>query len=59
MRPAILNPLFAEARSLKGVGVKIEKLMAKAVGREGEDARVLDLVFHLPSGIIDRPISRN
>jgi ATP-dependent DNA helicase RecG len=54
MRPAILNPLFAEARSLKGVGAKLEKLIAKATAREGEEARVLDLVFHLPSGIIDR-----
>ncbi len=54
MRPAILNPLFAEARSLTGVGAKLEKLIAKATAREPEAARVLDLVFHLPSGIVDR-----
>ncbi|MGQ0741248.1 MAG: ATP-dependent DNA helicase RecG [Alphaproteobacteria bacterium] len=53
MRPAILNPLFAEARTLPGVGAKTEKLIARAVGRN-EGARVLDLVFHLPSGLIDR-----
>src|SRR5882672_7245643 len=52
MRPAILNPLFAEARVLTGVGPKIEKLIAKALGTE--TPRVLDLAFHLPSGLTDR-----
>ena len=54
MRPAILKSLFADARTLTGVGPKLEKLMAKAVGRAPEPARVIDLIFHLPSGIIDR-----
>ncbi len=54
MRPVILNSLFAEARSLKGVGAKLEKLMAKATARGPEGARIIDLVFHLPAGIIDR-----
>ena len=31
MRPAILYPLFAETRSLPGVGPKLEKLIAKAL----------------------------
>src|SRR5215471_3210101 len=53
MRPPILNPLFAEARSLTGVGPKIEKAIAKALKREGP-ARILDLAFHLPSSLIDR-----
>src|SRR5258706_10134065 len=52
MRPAILNPLFAEVRVLTGVGPKIEKLIAKALGTE--TPRVLDLAFHLPSGLTDR-----
>jgi len=30
MRPAILFPLFAETRTLSGVGPRIEKLIAKA-----------------------------
>ena len=34
MRPPILNPLFVEARTLKGVGPKVEKLIAKG-GRHG------------------------
>jgi ATP-dependent DNA helicase RecG len=54
MRPAILNPLFAEARVLPGVGPKIEKLIAKALGVEGRGPRVLELCFHLPISLIDR-----
>jgi ATP-dependent DNA helicase RecG len=53
MRPAILNPFFAEARGLTGVGPKIEKAIAKALGIEGPP-RILDLAFHLPSSLIDR-----
>src|SRR5215471_16053539 len=52
MRPPILNTLFADVRVLSGVGPKIEKLIAKAVGRE--HARVVDLAFHLPASLIDR-----
>ena len=51
MRPSELNPLFASATTLKGVGAKIAPLLDKLVGRE---ARVIDLLFHLPSGGIDR-----
>jgi len=54
MRPAILNRLFAEARVLPGIGPKIEKLIAKALGTGARPPRVLDLVFHLPAGLIDR-----
>ncbi len=52
MRPAILNTLFKDARNLPGVGPKVEKLIGKVVGRM--PPRCLDLVFHLPAGIIDR-----
>jgi ATP-dependent DNA helicase RecG len=54
MRPAILNPLFAALTSLSGVGPKLEKLFARLLGREDEAARVVDLLFHLPSGFVDR-----
>jgi ATP-dependent DNA helicase RecG len=54
MRPSILNPLFAEARTLTGVGPRIEKLIAKALGCEGRPPRVLDLAFHLPFSVVDR-----
>jgi ATP-dependent DNA helicase RecG len=49
MRPAILFPLFAEIRTLPGVGPKLEKLIAKVAG-----PRVVDLVFDLPAGVVDR-----
>ena len=58
MRPAKLAPLFATVRSLKGVGPKVERLLNKLVGprHEGAHARVIDLVWHLPVGVIDRPV---
>ncbi len=49
MRPAILFPLFAETLSLPGVGPRLEKLIAQVAGK-----RLKDLVFHLPTGVIDR-----
>jgi ATP-dependent DNA helicase RecG len=52
MRPSILNPLFAEITTVKGIGEKISKLFAKLL--HVENARLLDVLFHVPSGIIDR-----
>jgi ATP-dependent DNA helicase RecG len=52
MRPPLLNPLFASLTSLPGVGSRLEKLYARLLDREGP--RVIDLLFHLPSGTIDR-----
>jgi ATP-dependent DNA helicase RecG len=49
MRPPILFPLFAEIRTLSGVGPKLEKLMAKVAG-----PLLRDLVLDLPLGVIDR-----
>src|SRR5579871_3096293 len=54
MRPAILNPLFAEARVLPGVGPKIEKLIGKVLAKDGKPPRLLDLIFHLPFSVVDR-----
>jgi ATP-dependent DNA helicase RecG len=53
MRPSLLNPLFASVTTLPGVGPKVAKLFARLTGRE-DGARVADLVFHLPTGSIDR-----
>ena len=53
MRPALLNPLFASVTALPGVGPKLEKLYRRLVGRE-DGARVIDLLFHLPTGAVDR-----
>ncbi|HEY6255392.1 MAG TPA: ATP-dependent DNA helicase RecG [Xanthobacteraceae bacterium] len=54
MRPAVLNPLFAPLTSLAGIGPKQEKLYQHLLGRADAAARVIDLLFHLPSGTIDR-----
>ncbi len=54
MRPAILFPLFAETRTLPGVGPKIEKLITRVAG-----PRLVDLIFDLPKGIIDRTYRPN
>jgi len=52
MRPAVLNPLFAGVTTLPGVGPKLAKHYARLLGRE--DPRITDLLFHLPSDVIDR-----
>ncbi len=49
-RPSLLFPLFSAAGSLPGVGPKREALLARAAG----GGRVLDLLWHLPTGVIDR-----
>ena len=56
MRPSILDPLFAPASSLDGVGPKIAGLLANIVPNDiGErDVRVGDLLFVLPHSVIDR-----
>src|SRR6478609_5346692 len=49
MRPEILNPLFAEAEVLKGVGPQVAKLLKRL-----DLTRVVDVLYHLPTGSIDR-----
>jgi ATP-dependent DNA helicase RecG len=53
MRPSLLNPFFALITTLPGVGSQLEKLYRRLFGRE-EEARVVDLLFHLPTGAVDR-----
>ena len=56
-RPPLLNPLFAPARSLKGVGPKVEALLNRLFGIAPPGAaRVIDLLWHLPVGVIDRKL---
>jgi len=52
MRPPVLNPLFAALTSLSGIGPKLEALYARLLDRD--TPRLVDLLFHLPSGAIDR-----
>lgn len=49
MRPAILNPLFAEVAALKGVGLAQVRQLARL-----KITRAADLAFHLPTMVIDR-----
>jgi ATP-dependent DNA helicase RecG len=53
MRPALLNPLFAPVTSLPGVGPKQDKLLRYLLSRD-ETPRLVDLLLHLPSSVIDR-----
>jgi ATP-dependent DNA helicase RecG len=56
MRPNDLIPMFAAADSLKGVGPRVSDFLKKAmrlppgVGQP----RIIDLLWHLPTGVIDR-----
>jgi ATP-dependent DNA helicase RecG len=56
MRPHQLIPLFAAAKSLAGIGPRMEILLKKALRLPpgvGEP-RVIDLLWHTPAGVIDR-----
>ena len=52
MRPAILDKLFAPLTALPGIGSQLAKLFERLTG-----PLVLDLLWHLPTGIIDRRAS--
>ena len=54
MRPSLLDPLFAALTTLPGVGPKLEKLYRRLFDRGDTPARIIDLLFHLPTGTIDR-----
>ncbi|MGF7161330.1 ATP-dependent DNA helicase RecG [Rhodoligotrophos appendicifer] len=58
MRPSDLNPLFASAVSLPGIGAKVERLLAKLLSSgprpDKAPVRVVDLLWHLPVVLIDR-----
>ncbi len=54
MRPEILYQLFAPLRSLPGAGPRIAQLLERLVGPQ-----VVHLLWHLPSGLIDRRYAPN
>ena len=56
LRPAILDPLFAPATALPGVGPKVAVLLDRLLGEPGRPARIVDLLFHLPHGGISREL---
>ena len=49
MRPEVLFPLFAPVTKLPGVGPRLGKVISTFAGPQ-----VVDLLWHLPSGLIDR-----
>ena len=56
MRPPILDPIFAPTATLNGIGPKLTKLLDKLLDRSDRNipARVIDLILHLPTSVIDR-----
>ena len=53
MRPSLLDPLFAPASALPGIGPKNAKLFDRLLGKP-DGARVVDVLFHLPQATVDR-----
>ena len=53
MRPSLLDPLFAPASALPGIGPKNAKLFDRLLDRP-QGARVVDVLFHLPQATVDR-----
>jgi ATP-dependent DNA helicase RecG len=53
MRPSLLDPLFAPASALPGVGPKNAKLFDRLLDKP-QGARVVDVLFHLPQATVDR-----
>ena len=53
MRPSALDPLFAPADALPGIGPKNAKLFDRLLDKP-QGARVLDVLFHLPQATVDR-----
>ena len=49
MRPPVLYPVFKPVTALSGVGPRIAGAIDRLAG-----GRILDLMWHLPSGVIDR-----
>lgn len=58
MRSPLIFPLFANVTSLTGVGAALAKTLARLItGDDQQKVCVRDLVFHLPSSVIDRRYS--
>ena len=58
MRPHFLTPLFASAAALPGIGPKTGKLLDRLLGPAGGEARVIDVLFHLPTSTSRRSPKR-
>ncbi|MCH8202328.1 MAG: ATP-dependent DNA helicase RecG [Proteobacteria bacterium] len=49
MRPEKLFPLFSDIQALAGVGPRVAQYLERLAG-----SRVIDLLWHLPTGFVDR-----
>ncbi|MGZ9409787.1 MAG: OB-fold nucleic acid binding domain-containing protein, partial [Methylocystis sp.] len=56
MRPSLLDPVFGRIAALPGVGPKTARLFDRLLAKPGAEARLVDLLFHLPSTVIDRSV---
>ncbi|PPC86375.1 MAG: ATP-dependent DNA helicase RecG, partial [Methylocystis sp.] len=56
MRPSLLDPFFGRVAALPGVGPKTARLFDRLLAKPGTEARLVDLLFHLPSTVIDRSV---
>jgi ATP-dependent DNA helicase RecG len=54
MRPSLLDPLFGRAKTLPGVGPRLSALFDRLLARPGQEARLVDLLFHTPTNVLDR-----
>lgn len=56
MRPALLNPLFASAQTLAGIGPRLILLLKKCLALPPgvSEPRVIDMLWHMPTGVVDR-----
>jgi len=56
MRPSFLNPLFASAQNISGIGPRLLLLLKKCLTLPPgvTEPRVVDLLWHMPTGVIDR-----
>jgi ATP-dependent DNA helicase RecG len=56
MRPSFLNPLFASAQTISGIGPRLILLLKKCLALPPgvTEPRVVDLLWHMPTGVIDR-----
>jgi ATP-dependent DNA helicase RecG len=53
MRPSALDPMFAPASALPGIGPKNAKLFDRLLDKP-QGSRVVDVLFHLPQATVDR-----
>src|SRR5690606_18175192 len=55
MRPSLLDPLFAPVGRISGIGPKTARQLGTLLGTATDREPVLlDLLFHMPAGMIDR-----